>query len=212
MIKKLLCLGRCEPQIISIKYSNYAKISSSLNFTYKTMNTEILDDLITEQSAAPTEFVLAERSKRFVNLLVDTILFYIFFIVVAIAFALIDDVLGSSTLGFLDGPILGRLISAVFYFLFFLSAEWALKGRTIGKYITNTKTVMNDGSPLTLTAILKKSGSRLVPFEAFTFFGSDLRGLHDKWSDTAVIDLKKHKIELGRKAAMRVADSPQQNF
>lgn len=163
------------------------------------MNTEILDEERLKTTVEPSEFVLAERSKRFVNLLIDTILFYIFFIAIAIVIVLLDDVLGSSSaLEMLDSPILGRLLSALFYFLFFASIEWALKGRTIGKYITNTKTVMEDGSQLTFSAILKKSGSRLVPFEAFSFFGSNLRGIHDRWSNTVVVDLKKVKIENSR--------------
>ncbi len=163
------------------------------------MDTEILDLKELETTAAPTEFVIAERSKRFFNLLIDTILFYIFFIAMAVVFALLDNVFASSyTVEMLDAPILGRIISVIIYFIFFFLMEWALKGRTIGKYITNTKTVMEDGSRLTLSAILKKSGSRLVPFEAFSFFGSDGRGIHDKWSDTVVVDLKKVKIENSR--------------
>ncbi|NEN25628.1 RDD family protein [Cryomorpha ignava] len=171
------------------------------------MTTEILDEERLKSIEAPSDFVLAERSKRFVNLLVDTIIFYIFFIAVAVVFILLDDILGSSyTLEMLDAPILGRLLSAVFYFLFFVCLEWALKGRTVGKYITNTKTVMHDGSPLTFSAILKKSGSRLVPFEAFSFFGSDSRGIHDRWSDTAVVDLKKVKVENSRNALSSLTD------
>lgn len=165
--------------------------------------TEILDIASTEQQSAPTEFVLAEKSKRFVNLLIDTILFYIVFILIAGLIGIYEGLNNTSVSDkIFDGPIISRLFSALIYVIFFFTMEWFLKGRTIGKYATNTKTVMNDGSPLTFNAILKKSASRIVPFEAFSFLGSSSRGIHDNWSDTVVVDLKKVAIESNRETAV----------
>ena len=161
--------------------------------------TEILDIAPIGRVSAPSEFVLAEKSKRFANILIDTIIYYIFFIMVAILMGVFEGLFNSAVSDELfNGPIVSRLFAALIYLIFFVVLEWSLKGRTIGKFATNTRTVMNDGSPLTFNAILKKSATRLIPFEAFSFLGSDPRGLHDNWSNTVVVDLKKVAVESSR--------------
>lgn len=159
------------------------------------MNTEILD-ITSDRKTAPSQLALASKSKRFANLLVDTTLCYILFISLTILLLISDGFFGTTVYNdlFYD-PLGDRLIGVIFYFVFFLLVEWGLKGRTIGKFATNTKTIMSDGSPLTFMAILKKSATRLVPFEAFSFFSNDLSGLHDNWSNTVVIDLKKSRMQ-----------------
>ncbi len=60
-------------------------------------------------------------------------------------------------------------------------------GKTIGKFLSSTKVVMQDGSPLTFRATLKRSIVRFMPFEEWSFVGSDHLFLHDKWSKTKVV-------------------------
>jgi len=60
-------------------------------------------------------------------------------------------------------------------------------GITIGKLITGTRVVDNDGNKPSAWSIVIRTASRLIPFEAFSFLSSDKRGWHDTISDTFVI-------------------------
>jgi len=51
--------------------------------------------------------------------------------------------------------------------------------------------VDDQGAQPGVSSILRRSLSRLVPFDAFSFLGNYARGWHDKWSNTWVIDEKK---------------------
>jgi len=62
--------------------------------------------------------------------------------------------------------------------------EKAFKGRTLGKVISGTRAIRNDGGELTLKDALLRSLSRLVPFEVFSGFGTPW---HDSWTNTQVI-------------------------
>ena len=73
---------------------------------------------------------------------------------------------------------------AIFYFL----TELIFKGKSFGKLITKTRVVMEDGSNPTYLDYLKRSFCRLIPFEAFSFLGSEGRGWHDSVSKTYVVD------------------------
>ncbi len=77
----------------------------------------------------------------------------------------------------------------ILYYLFFES----ITSRTIGKYITNTKVFMRDGSKPEADKILKRTLCRLIPFNELSFLGNDGKGWHDNLSDTVVVDLKKYE-------------------
>ncbi|WP_299458582.1 RDD family protein [uncultured Microscilla sp.] len=62
--------------------------------------------------------------------------------------------------------------------------------KTIGKMITKTKVVDMEGNKPTLFQIIFRSFFRLIPFEPFSFLGTDASGWHDKMSDTRVISDK----------------------
>ena len=65
---------------------------------------------------------------------------------------------------------------------------------TIGKYITGTRVVDLNGDAPDIEQYVKRSFSRIVPFEALSFFGSTPGGWHDRWSDTLVIDERKSSL------------------
>ena len=87
-------------------------------------------------------------------------------------------------------PYLDRLITAFFYALFMFLTEMISKGRSLGKLITGTMVVKEDGSLPTSTDFLKRNFSRIVPFDGLSFLGN--RGWHDSWSDTAVVKRKSY--------------------
>ena len=144
----------------------------------------------------------ASNSTRVANYLIDLIVFYIFIFIFGIGLGLLYSLTQSSFLGnFLDtlsglNSLVDRMITLIFYGLYMFVVEWALKGRSIGKFITGTKVVNMDNRPLTVSDYFVRNISRAVPFDSFSFFGS--LGWHDKWSDTRVVNLNNFEAELMR--------------
>lgn len=72
-------------------------------------------------------------------------------------------------------------------FLYFFICEKYI-GKTVGQTFTKTKVASAIGSRLTTKQILRRSLTRLIPFDFLTFLlKKDPVGLHDKLSKTYVI-------------------------
>ncbi len=145
-----------------------------------------------------TADLYASKGNRFANYIVDFIIillvFYtIFFGGIFIYYSFAEDTSGVDNF-LLDlentNPFLDRIFTAIVLAMLYFALEALTKGRSIGKYITKTKVVMEDGSSPTATDYLKRSFSRMIPFEPFSFLGSDGRGWHDTISKTYVVDIK----------------------
>ncbi len=137
---------------------------------------EVQQDLLTdiEESVWHTD---ASVGTRFLNLLIDMICIIVL-IVLIIGFVFPDyrgDTLGDR--------ILSYTLILAYYTLF----EIATQGRTVGKLLTKTKAIRQDGSNLTGTDALLRSLCRLVPFESLSAFSG--HPWHDKWTKTRVIKL-----------------------
>jgi uncharacterized RDD family membrane protein YckC len=78
--------------------------------------------------------------------------------------------------------LFGSIVTLIYY----LSMEMSL-GRTVGKMVTGTKVVNEDGNTASAGQILGRTFCRFVPFEAFSFLGEEVRGWHDSWSNTYVV-------------------------
>lgn len=89
--------------------------------------------------------------------------------------------------------IMGTIVSFMYYFLW----ENFSGGRTLGKYITNTKAVSIDGTTPTTTQTLYRSLCRIVPFNALSFLGQN--GWHDSWTETRVINIAKYNEAVNAK-------------
>lgn len=130
---------------------------------------DLLSDIEAELYLEP-----ASTGQRFANFLIDLIITTALSVVVLLFF-------------FPDaGDIASRLVSALIYVAYYLILEGLTGGRTIGKFITGTIAVCDDGSPFSFENALSRSFSRIVPFEAFSIFSG--RPWHDKWSKTAVVN------------------------
>ncbi|MFN2439403.1 MAG: RDD family protein [Chitinophagaceae bacterium] len=81
---------------------------------------------------------------------------------------------------------LGYLIVTVNYLVYYTFSEKVFNGYTLGKLITGTRAVRQDGGELTFRDAFLRSASRLVPFEAFSALGGN-SPWHDKWTKTMVI-------------------------
>ena len=82
---------------------------------------------------------------------------------------------------------LGLCIAYFNYIFYYTICETAFKGYTLGKIITGTRAVRNDGSNLTFKDAILRSLSRIVPFEVFSGLGSPCNPWHDTWTKTMVI-------------------------
>src|SRR6185312_10809642 len=98
--------------------------------------------------------VQASSGKRFVNALIDNIFFYFF----STAVEWIVPIYPSSYMNASSGYnlslmiFLNLLVSSLLYCLVFSLMELLTNGRTIGKYLTGTRSVMQSGEKLTVGA------------------------------------------------------------
>jgi len=72
--------------------------------------------------------------------------------------------------------------------LYYLLFETVL-GVTPGKLLTETRVINNEGKKPSPVNVAGRTFLRLIPFEALSFFG--YKGLHDKLSNTSVVEEKK---------------------
>lgn len=136
-----------------------------------------------------TEDLLATTGQRFVNYIIDIIVIYaiIFllgFIVAIIGSlmewtAMMDWLTESSTLK--DYAIFFSIW--IPYYTFFEKYT----GRTVGKFVTKTMVVNEDGSQIDMGTAFKRTLCRIIPFEQFSFFTNNARGWHDSIPDTYVV-------------------------
>ncbi|UII24203.1 RDD family protein [Fulvivirga ligni] len=124
---------------------------------------------------------LASTGKRLANYIIDIVISYIILILALF----ISDAI--SIYG-------GRQELIMFFLVFMIPAYYvtmeATLGKTVGKFITRTKVVTVDGAKPSFGQILGRTVSRIIPFERFSFFGSEPVGWHDSLPGTRVIDDK----------------------
>jgi uncharacterized RDD family membrane protein YckC len=138
-----------------------------------------------ESRLAETEqagIVPAERWRRFVNLIVDYVGFFVMSFIIGILIALIGGPAGVHRLQ--QTPQL--LVGIVVLLLYYLPQE-ILFGRTLGKLVTGTKVVNEKGGPPSAMQVVGRTFSRFIPFEAFSFFTENARGWHDSIPRTYVV-------------------------
>lgn len=150
-------------------------------------------DLLTD---IETRVVQASTGQRFLNYIIDLVVFYILIFALAFFLAFIDP----SILEWMDGNDVGtnlltRLVVLLLYGIVMGFIEALFKGRTLGKLITRTKAVNEDGSTISAATAFQRGLSRAVPFEMFSAFGSPSYPWHDKWIKTYVIDLKESVLK-----------------
>jgi len=140
--------------------------------------------------------IYASKEKRFANMIIDIAGFYLFLILIGVFF-------GAMSLLGIDGPInyLSTLTKIEDYILniliglvYFTLMETFFQ-KSLGKFITKTVVVLEDGSKPKSSDIFIRSLCRYIPFEALSFLGDEGRGWHDSISDTYVVDEAKFKAQ-----------------
>ncbi len=135
---------------------------------------------------ARLEIEPASKWRRFFNNLIDSFVYYL--LVVLITFILIA-VGGRSaaqwiaSLGIGGAYALGFLILMLYYI-----AMESMLGFTVGKLLTGTRVVNEEGEKPNLVQIFLRTLCRFIPFEPFSIlFSAETRGWHDSLSGTHVV-------------------------
>jgi uncharacterized RDD family membrane protein YckC len=133
--------------------------------------------------------VRARPAKRLANYITDLIFFYIAW---KVFFKYLGLKIAMSMIGEDDGKpaIYAKVLLIAFIFeLGLMSAiEFLGGGRSLGKLITRTRAVNDDGTPITFKTALLRRLSRMIPFEAFSALGAQTQPWHDRWTNTHVVD------------------------
>ena len=134
----------------------------------------------------------ASSGKRLANYLVDLVSFYIFmtlisYVIVEISMELAILLYGTEDEGF---NLMGQLVWLLLYGMYMGITESIFKGRSLGKLITGTIAVNEDGSRISGQTALLRGLYRAVPFNAFSALGTPTYPWHDKWSKTYVVNYK----------------------
>ncbi len=141
-----------------------------------------------------TDDLLATRGQRFMNCILDTLIVHIILISIATTVVIIGNITNNYDLTkwFESRTIFQRLLLwAVMLFLYYFLTETYFS-RTFAKYFTKTIVVTKDGSRPNKRTISIRTLTRFIPLECLTFLGTNVRGLHDLFSDTYV--LRKHEF------------------
>jgi uncharacterized RDD family membrane protein YckC len=149
-------------------------------------------DLFTEK-----EFITyteASTSQRFVNYFIDS-LFMQYAVAFGTTFLLAKVLITASPDAFYsffgegdDMPLLTTYAIALLnHLLYYTICEKAFRGHTLGKLVTGTRVIREDGEELTFKDALLRSLCRLVPFETISIWFGGGGPWHDTWTKTKVI-------------------------
>lgn len=152
-------------------------------------------DLLSDVADTSNAYQYASQGQRFVNWLIDNLLMR--FGLSYLTGMAIGGLLAVAAPEFLENIamsegrmsggllLLSLLIGYLNYIVYYTLCEKLFKGYTLGKVITGTRAVRQDGSELTFKDALMRSLCRCVPFEVFSGFSA--LTWHDSWTDTMVI-------------------------
>lgn len=137
-------------------------------------------------------FEHATKGQRLVNFLIDTIVYWIVAAVCGIIFSFIYFSSYITEYGYTDPAVTNRftiLLYVVFYIVYvvyFTMLEGILKGRTIGKYVSGTIAMNEDGTTLTWKKAFLRSLVRIIPFEPLIAIFTSYPW-HDDFTSTVVV-------------------------
>jgi uncharacterized RDD family membrane protein YckC len=145
-----------------------------------------------------TDDLLASHQLRFLNYIIDAIIVYAIIFGLYFLTGLIAALIGSTS--FLEwlqniNDLEGYLFFFIIRITYFTIMETVFS-KSVGKFITKTIIVLEDGSKPEFGTIFKRTLCRFIPFDGFSFLGTPSRGWHDSITDTYVVrkdDFEKSK-------------------
>lgn len=136
-------------------------------------------------------FTQASGGKRFANYLIDRIAVYLVWNYLLIKLFTPALRLVYQTTHSMELIYVVSYAFTIAFFIFILAVlESTTGGKTLGKLITGTRAVTQDGGRITAKTAILRALCRLVPFEAFSALGTPCFPWHDRWTKTYVIDEK----------------------
>jgi len=141
---------------------------------------------LTEKETKKKEFDSSKVTSwtRLIHFIIDLIGFFI----TALILSLIVDLFVSSPSEVLL-ELIGMILYLISFFIYFVFMEFKFQ-KTIGKFLTKTKVVMQDGSKPLLSDIFIRTLCRLIPLDQFSYLFTR-NGFHDRLSNTTVIKERK---------------------
>jgi uncharacterized RDD family membrane protein YckC len=150
------------------------------------MEPNILDENF--RSEEPSyKLVKADQGQRLANYIVDRIAASF----ASVALLIVLGGIGIVDLEDEDSPAF--LLIYVFFIGYYVLLEYYAQGKTLGKLLTGTKVVTEEGQHPTILNILGRTLARFIPFEPFSFLGNG-NGWHDSLSRTRVINVRQSKL------------------
>lgn len=151
--------------------------------------------------------MLAPKGLRLANYIIDVLAVYSIFIVLAFIIGIVIAAMGGNPSELANAPDWKYNVSFVILYFLYCVAWESYGGRTLGKLITGTMVVTEQGDIPETQNIAVRTLCRLIPFDNFSFlFGT---GWHDSISGTRVVRkhiyiYKKNEIvemdEIGKKS------------
>jgi len=136
------------------------------------------------------QYKQASLGKRFANYLIDQLVMVLLFVIIGIVAGVFIAFSDPDALEMFDeiNRVTEWVASIIMGLLYYVGLE-ATTGRTIGKYITKTKVINENGDTPKFGTVFIRTLCRFIPFEQFSYFGDDQRGWHDSLSKTRVVEI-----------------------
>ena len=143
---------------------------------------------IEEKETKDKEFEssIVSSGTRLIHTIVDSICLFILIFFLSFILGLFSFIFGDFlNINDLTISLLEFTTILLAFFLYFVYMEFKFQ-KTVGKYITKTKVIMNDGRKPDLNEIFIRTACRLIPLDNISFIFTK-NGFHDRLSNTTVI-------------------------
>lgn len=136
--------------------------------------------------------VQASHAKRFGNYIIDVIAFNILFVIILFLSASFSPQVLKwiQRVAVEQISLTEQLMIMVFYGTYMFIVEAVFKGKSLGKFITGTRVVKQDGAQITVRDAQLRGLCRMIPFHPLSAIGMPCYPWHDRWTKTFVIDEK----------------------
>lgn len=156
-------------------------------------------DILNDETDSIYQYEFATQGQRFLNWLIDNLLLqYGLSYLTGMAIGGLLGVIAPEFMYEISYPAPGEtnwrlyvvafLIAYSNYIIYYTLCEKLFKGFTLGKAITRTRAIREDGGELSFKDALLRSLCRCVPFEVLSGFST--LTWHDKWTNTMVVKAK----------------------
>ena len=182
---------RTDEQLIRIvsvereKYNPEALEAADAEFRRRNIDPSLVENTRSEAETANTETrkvngTMAGSGQRFLNFIIDSLILLLLWSLLIPVLDLVYQPLDQTSLQLYTYG-LGCIIFTGYYT--FMEIKFR---KTVGKFITKTKVVKNDGQLPSNSDIFTRTFCRFIPFDRFSFLFVK-NGFHDRLSETRVI-------------------------